>query len=106
MCERLESQNRASTQLQADWQAWQSCGQLHCLKIATMKLLMGKLYCAVRVGIELLVCVELLCLVVRTTVTCVCPVGNWNVNCGYEEALHSNGEVLVLPEEGTRLARG
>ena len=28
---------------------------------------------------------------------CVCPVGNWNANCGYEEALHSNGEVLVLP---------
>ena len=68
-CERLESQNRASTQLQADWKAWQSCGQLHCLKIATMKLLMGKLCCAVGVGIELLVCVELLCLVVRTTVT-------------------------------------
>ena len=68
-CERLKSQNRASTQLQADWQAWQSCEQLHCLKIATMKLLMGKLCCAVGVGIELLVCVELLCLVVRTTVT-------------------------------------
>ena len=37
---------------------------------------------------------------------CVCPVGNWNVNCGYEKALHSNGEVLVLPAKGTRLARG
>ena len=37
---------------------------------------------------------------------CVCPVGNWNANCGYEEALHSNGEVLVLPVKGTRLARG
>ena len=34
-----------------------------------MKLLMGKLCCAVGVGIELLVCVELLCLVVGTTVT-------------------------------------
>ena len=59
-CERLKSQNRASTQLQADWQAWQSCEQLHCLKIATMGLLMGKPCCAVGVGIELLVCVELL----------------------------------------------
>ena len=37
---------------------------------------------------------------------CVCPVGNWNANWGYEEALHSSGEVLVLPEKGTRLARG
>ena len=38
---------------------------------------------------------------------CVCPVGNWNANCGYEEALHSNGDVLlVLPEKGTGLARG
>ena len=50
---------------------------------------------------------ELLCLgfCVRACVT-LCPVGNWNVNCGYEEALHSNGEVLVLPVKGTRLARG
>ena len=37
---------------------------------------------------------------------CVCPVGNWNVNCGYEEALHSNSEVLVFPMKGTRLTRG
>ena len=37
---------------------------------------------------------------------CVCPVGNWNVNCGYEEALHSNGEVLVLPEEGDQIGQG
>ena len=35
----------------------------------------------------------------------MCPVGNWNANCGYEEALHSHGEVLVLPVKGTRLAR-
>ena len=35
----------------------------------------------------------------------VCPVGNWNANCGYEKALHSYGEVLVLPDKGTRLAR-
>ena len=35
----------------------------------------------------------------------VCPVGNWTINCGYEEALHSKREVLVLPDRGTRLAR-
>ena len=27
---------------------------------------------------------ELLCF-------CVCPVEDWNANCGYEVALHSNG---------------
>ena len=42
---------------------------------------------------------ELLCL-------CVCPVGDWNKNCGYEEALHSNGEVLVLPVEGDQIGQG
>ena len=31
----------------------------------------------------------------------MCPVGNCSVNCGYEEALHRNGEVLVLPVKGT-----
>ena len=30
-CERLKSQNRVSTELEADWQNWQSCKQLHCL---------------------------------------------------------------------------
>ena len=30
-CERLKSQNRVSTELEADWQSWQSCEQLHCL---------------------------------------------------------------------------
>ena len=30
-CERLKSQNRVSTELEADWQTWQSCKQLHCL---------------------------------------------------------------------------
>ena len=42
---------------------------------------------------------ELLCL-------CVCPVEDWNENCGYEEALHSNGEVLVLPVEGDQIGQG
>ena len=59
---------------------------------------------------------ELLCL-------CVCPVEDWNVdcgykealhsnvedwdkNCGYEEALHSNGEVLVLPVAGDQIGQG
>ena len=37
---------------------------------------------------------------------CVCPVGNWNANCGYEEALHSHGEVLVLPEKGDQIGQG
>ena len=32
-------------------------------------------------------------------------VGNWSVNCGYEEALHSNCDVLVFPVRGTRLTR-
>ena len=36
----------------------------------------------------------------------MCPVGNWHINCGYEEALHSSGEVLVFPVKGTRLTRG
>ena len=31
LCERLKSQNRVSTELEADWQSWQSCKQLHCL---------------------------------------------------------------------------
>ena len=31
-CQRLKSQNRVSKQLEADWQTWQSCKQLHCLK--------------------------------------------------------------------------
>ena len=31
----------------------------------------------------------------------MCPVGNWSVNCGNEEALHSNGEVLMLQVKGT-----
>ena len=30
-CERLKSQNRVSTELEADWQTWQSCKQLHYL---------------------------------------------------------------------------
>ena len=38
-CERLKSQNRVRTELEADWQSWQSCKQLHCLKLAAMKLL-------------------------------------------------------------------
>ena len=33
-------------------------------------------------------------------------VGNWSVNCGHEEALHGNCEVLVSPVKGTRLTRG
>ena len=33
-------------------------------------------------------------------------VENWSVNCGYEEALHSNCEVVVFPVKGTRLTRG
>ena len=37
---------------------------------------------------------------------CVCPVGDWNKNCGYEEALHSNGEVLVFPMEGDQIGQG
>ena len=31
LCERLKSQNRVSTELEADWQTWQSCKQLCCL---------------------------------------------------------------------------
>ena len=31
VCERLKSQNRVSTELEADWQTWQSCKQPHCL---------------------------------------------------------------------------
>ena len=42
---------------------------------------------------------ELLCL-------CVCPVEDWNMDCGYEEALHSNGEVLVLAVEGDQIGQG
>ena len=30
-CERLKSQNRVSTELEADWHSWWSCKQLHCL---------------------------------------------------------------------------
>ena len=71
-----------------------------------MGLLMGKPCCAVGVGIELLVCGALV-LVARATVTLfVSPLGNWDVNCGYEEALHSNGEVLVLPEKGDQIGQG
>ena len=48
-----------------------------------------------------------LVLVARATVTLfVSPVGNWDINCGYEEALHSNGEVLVLPEKGDQIGQG
>ena len=36
---------------------------------------------------------ELLCL-------CVCPVEDWNVDCGYEEALHSNGGTSTACERG------
>ena len=36
----------------------------------------------------------------------MCPVGNWHVNCGYEEDLRSSGEVLVFPVKRTRLTRG
>ena len=37
---------------------------------------------------------------------CVCPVGNWNANCGHEEALHSHGEVLALPVKGDQIGQG
>ena len=30
-CDRLKYQNRVSTELEADWQTWQSYKQLHCL---------------------------------------------------------------------------
>ena len=37
---------------------------------------------------------------------CLCvSSGELDQNCGYEEALHSKREVLVLPDKGTRLAR-
>ena len=34
-------------------------------------------------------------------------VSSWELehNCGYEEALHSNGEVLVLPEKGDQIGQ-
>ena len=92
-CERLKSQNRVSRELEADWLSWWSCKQL--------PLPINSCYEAALVGWCILssLVLELLCL-------CVCPVGNWNANCGYEEALHSNGEVLVLPEKGDQIGQG
>ena len=41
---------------------------------------------------------ELLCL-------CVCPIEDWNEDCGHEEALHSNVG-LLLPVKGDQFGRG
>ena len=35
----------------------------------------------------------------------MCPVKDWNANCGYEEALHSNGGTSIVCE-GDQIGQG